>query len=636
MPLRLKTRFTLTTTLLVLAVAALMSAVYVARLVRQVVGLAGERAEFVTQQIFLHAQQALGDAADAGQGPGDNSPEAVREYVRRALEENSGLTSLIEASVGYSQSIYEVTISDHLGVALISSDATLPGRAVTRCTTFTELERAGFLQQMRVLYGPARVYELSLPFDLGGQPFGEIRVALSTALLRNEIDPVLRTAGWAVLAVVLGATLLAAVISHASLAPLARISAQLDSIARGESAPAAVRTPDELGRVSSKISELGQQLRGVQQIFSTLRENVEHVMAGLDEGLILFTAEGRAVLVSPAAEKFLGKKAEQLVDKTASEVFPPGHPLRKALRIGSGPLVAVAPVEALCNGAGKGTLRVHASVQVIQGSRGENAIGALVTLRDAESRAQLDSHLQVSERLAALGRVTAGVAHEVKNPLNSMRLWLENLKQGLPTGDGPHMQMNRQAVQILDSEIDRLDRVVKTFLDFSRPVELEMAEVEASHVLRSVAAVAQPQFDRAGVELQTILPGDTVVVRGDSRLLQQALLNLVLNALEAICGQAQCSLKGRVTLAAVRQGSQTVWTIADNGPGIPPEHRAKIFQLYFTTRPTGTGIGLATAFRIAQLHGGTLDFQTETGRGTTFLLELPRAESGVRIPVLTK
>ena len=627
MPLRLKTKLTLSTALLVLAVAVLISVLHIAGLARQTIAHAQERAEFVSQQVFFHAQNALNDAAAAGLGPESSEPEAIREYVRTALDQSPGLTSMIDASLGYSATIYEVTITDHNGVALVSSDASMPGRVPEKREPLALLADANFWQQMRLLYGPPRILERRLPFDLGGQPFGEIRISLNTVFLRREIDPTLRAAALYISAALLFFTVLAAITSHVSLAPIAKISDQLDRISKGEAVPAAVSTTDEFGQVSNKISQIGQQLRGAQEIFSALKENVNHMMAGLDDGLILFTAEGRAVMVSPAVQKFLGVAPEALMGKTAAQIFPGGHPLRNALHVGQGPWRSLGPTEVRLNGAG-GTgaaSRATVSVQAVPGAGGEASIGALVTLRDVESIERLGSQIQISERLAALTRVTAGVAHEVKNPLNSMSIWLENLKQNLPAGEASPVA--QQAVQILGSEIHRLDRVVKTFLDFSGAVELDLKELDANEILREVAALAKPQFVKAGVRLDVTGALEPLHVMADRALLQQAVLNLTLNALEAVGRVAARTEPGRVILACARHNSAVTIRVEDNGAGIAPDDRKKIFQLYFTTRPGGSGIGLAMAFRTVQLHNGSMDFDSEVGRGSTFRIELPLSDA---------
>jgi signal transduction histidine kinase len=257
---------------------------------------------------------------------------------------------------------------------------------------------------------------------------------------------------------------------------------------------------------------------------------------------------------------------------------------------------------------------VGVSVQGIQ-ENGEQ-MGALVTLRDLDSLESINTQLQVSERLAALGRITAGVAHEVKNPLNSMRLWLENLKESLPPDRDAGAQ---QAVQVLDKEIDRLDAVVKRFLDFTRPVELKLEATNLAELLKDVVNVAQPQMQKAGVELEELLGNGVPEVWADRDLLKQAVLNLVLNAVEAM------PAGGELRVELMRRGEMAEISVADTGRGIALENQQNIFQLFYTTRPGGSGIGLATTFRIVQLHNGSIDFQSETGRGTTFRIELPLA-----------
>ena len=612
MTLSLKNKFTLATASLVLVVVALISGLYVARLTHQVITQANERSQFVLQQVFIAAQNALRAAADSGAAPASSAPNDIRDYVQKTLGKDPGLSVLIESDMSYSATVYEITISDNAGTALFSSDASLPGNPVAVRPKLSKLVSAPFAEQLRILNGAPRVYEVSEPFNVNEHPFGEIHVAISSALLRDEVWPGLHSAVWVALAAVILSTLFTAFVSQVALAPLSRISAQLDRISAGEFDPEPVTKAGELGQVSNKITRIGQQLRDVREIFSTLRENMNQIMSGLEDGLLLFNVEGRAVLVSPSAEKFLDVGSETLLGRKMDEIFPSGHPLAEALRIGRADQTSdlqTEQVEVELPGA-RGVRRVGASVQPIQenGAR----MGLLVTLRDLESLEKIGSQLQVSERLAALGRVTAGVAHEVKNPLNSMRVWLEVLKANLP----PDAE-TQQASKMLDSEIDRLDRVVKTFLEFSRPVELEREEVSLPELLESVLAAAQPSITRAGVQLSKEIPTSFPPMELDRRLIEQAVLNLVLNASQSMAAG------GRLTVALRRLSDTAEISIADTGPGITPENRAKIFQLFFTTRKGGTGIGLANAFRFVQLHNGSIEFDTEVGRGTTFRIELP-------------
>jgi PAS domain S-box-containing protein len=612
MRLSLKTKFTLATSLLVLAVVTVVSSLYLGRLMRQTLRQANDTASFVAQQVYGACGDALKDAAERGESPASLKPADLRRYVRHAFDSSSTLNSLIESDVGISPTIYEITITDADGSVLVSSDASLRDLKVARRPPLSSLVRAGFFQQMRLLYGPPQTYEFSLPFQLGPEPFGDIRVGLSSALLRDQISPGLVSAGYWALGSVLLSTLLALLVSTIALAPIGRISAQLDRISAGQfDAEPVVERGDELGAVSTKIVGIGKQLRDVREIFSTLRENLDQVMGGLEDGLLLFNGQGRAVLVSPSTERFLGGRSDELRGRRVSDIFPPTHPLRAVLQIESDQIEPAEGKEVTLDG-GDGPQRIGVSVQVIR-ERGTR-MGTLVTLRDVESLERIGSQLQVSERLAALGRVTAGVAHEVKNPLNSMRLWLEVLKANMPVEPEP-----QQAVKMLDSEIDRLDRSVKTFLNFTRPVELNLEETDLRVLLEEIMDAARPSIAQASLELRADLPSDCPPVLVDRQLIHQAVLNLLLNASEFT------DPGGRITLSLRRSGEFAEIAVEDSGRGIPAADQKKIFQLFFTTRPGGSGIGLANTFRFVQLHNGGIEFESETGRGTTFRVKLPLA-----------
>jgi PAS domain S-box-containing protein len=617
MQLRLRTKLTLVMTSLVLLVAAVLSGVFAAQLLDQLLQATNTRADDLGKQVFLQAKHALVEAGQQGLRPASDAPEEIHDFVRHAFEVNDGLRTQLRAAKE-NPLIYEVSICDLNGMVLVSTDENLPGSFIPRRTALSQLVQRNFLHQVKVLAGPSKVFELDYPFNNANRPFGEVRVVLNVGLLLNEIAPSLWTSGTIALLAVVVSTLLAAIVSRATLAPLQDISAQLDRISAGQyDAPSPEvksfgGSGDELGLVSRKISQVGQQLRGVHEIFSTMRENMNSVMAGLEDGLLLFTRDSRAVMISPAAEKFLGEPAGQFLGRRVTEIFPPGHPLHEVLQIESDELTEVAAETEL--ETNEGPRRVSVSVQAIQ-EDGER-MGALVTLRDLDSLESINTQLQVSERLTALGRITAGVAHEVKNPLNSMRLWLENLKESLSAeSDG----VSRQAVQVLDKEIDRLDAVVKRFLDFTRPMDIRLEATQLADLLKEVLEFAQPQLQRANIQLAQLLPIDVPEVYVDRALLKQAVLNLVLNAAEAMPNG------GQMRLVLSRRGEMAEITVSDTGKGIEPENRQKIFQLFFTTRPGGSGIGLASTFRIVQLLNGSIDFTSEVGRGTTFRIELPLA-----------
>ena len=225
---------------------------------------------------------------------------------------------------------------------------------------------------------------------------------------------------------------------------------------------------------------------------------------------------------------------------------------------------------------------------------------------------------QLSKRIAALGRLTAGVAHEVKNPLNSMTIHLELLRQKLERG-APVPDV-RQHADIIGNEIRRLDAVVQGFLKFARPEDMRIERLSASAMLADVARTIRPEAEGGGVALEQATGDERLSIEADATMLRQALLNLAVNALQAMPKGGHLSLGCREG----RDGRVEIH-VRDSGVGIPPEHLARIFDLYFTTKQRGSGIGLSMVFRTVQLHNGDIDVESTPGVGTTFTIRLPKA-----------
>jgi signal transduction histidine kinase len=235
---------------------------------------------------------------------------------------------------------------------------------------------------------------------------------------------------------------------------------------------------------------------------------------------------------------------------------------------------------------------------------------------------RMASQLDVATRLSAISRLTGGVAHEIKNPLNAIGLRLELLRARL--GEPDHELSGE--IDILSKEVLRLDRVVKTFLDFSRPLDVHLQDLDLAVLACEVTEFVTPQARLANIVVNFSAPSETAgsnstsnstMIRGDSDLLKQAILNLVTNAIDAM------REGGRLQVQVDKSGDKLTLEISDTGPGIPLELRDKVFQLYFTTKTGGSGIGLAMTYRAVQLHNGTISFKSEAGSGTTFRLEFP-------------
>ena len=261
-------------------------------------------------------------------------------------------------------------------------------------------------------------------------------------------------------------------------------------------APASNAAPeqprDEYGVVNTKIEVLGQQMRDVKEVFSALQENLDQIMTTLQDGVMLFTREERAVLVSSSIERFLGRPRAELLGKTPAEIFAGHGQLGQAIAEAFAQHRATQQMEIASAGSGgSGAMaRVQLSLDFIE----ENGqpIGALVTLRDAESVHKIEDELELSRRLAAVGRLTSGVAHEVKNPINAIVVHLEVLRQKLKDPDPDA----KRHLDVIGSEIRRLDRVVQTLVDFTRPMELRLAETDLRRLLDHVITLSSPDAEK--------------------------------------------------------------------------------------------------------------------------------------------
>ncbi len=216
------------------------------------------------------------------------------------------------------------------------------------------------------------------------------------------------------------------------------------------------------------------------------------------------------------------------------------------------------------------------------------------------------------EKLASLGVLAAGVAHEIRNPLTAIKFRLYSLRKSLPGADN-------EDASVIASEISRLERIVKDFLQFARPSEPELVAVPPQRILKEVHDLLKPQLEKAAIELK-LEPSEAGWVRADTQQIKEVLINLIQNSAESI------GRKGAITLRVHDEADTAVLEVADTGKGIPAEVQNRLFDPFFTTKEGGTGLGLPIAARIVEKHGGELRYHTQLNRGTTFAIVLPHAD----------
>jgi PAS domain S-box-containing protein len=600
---------------LVTAVVVVMALLYLSDFTKATFSAASDRADLVADQFRIYLENHL-KLETAAHGIHPTSEQQWEDTWTEIVRRDPDITEMLKDTLAKADLALAILITDDHGNVLASSPLT-PANS----SSFGGAEDIHAIQQrwwavnLWDLIARRENYLSTRPvgFQGGKHVLFNITVVIRSVLLKHSVEPALKNLLLA-FALSLGvAIFLGAVLPNVILDPLQRVSQSIDLIRSGQfgaGAPPDRRESREFADVHSKLSLLDEQYRGAKQDASELRTNIEQLLQRLEEGVLLFDNTGRLLMAGEPAERMLGKTRDELAGRSAEELFPRSTILGGIIgsALGSGRSIEEQPVAIPRPGAAP--LRLVVSVQLLRNRSGQEDMGTLVTLRDIESRRQLEQQLDFSSRLAAISRLTGGVAHEIKNPLNAMALHLEVLRGKL---DG-----HQPEIEVIGREIKRLDTVVKTFLNFNRPVDLNYKPIDLNELVKQVLALVSVDANAKNVALKTVLQADTLWIHGDPDLLQQAILNVINNGLEAMTDG------GTLTTRTVSDSGQCQLTVSDAGPGIALEIQARVFQLYFTTKESGSGIGLATTFRVVQLHNGTIDFTSEPGKGTTFRLRFPR------------
>ncbi len=579
-------------------------------------------------QVGLHESQARGELLANAIFHRVRQLVATSPDPYSALRTDPGLLALLQSSI-YGESVTDAAISDPAGVIVADSDIARVGQHLPTRPDLAELIDASALDQLRVIYArDAGAHEVRQPMMLDDQAFGSIRIGVSTLLLRQELNAALRpaliTAG-----IALGvAVILAALLAQLFLRPIHVLRSGLTRLGQGEFGVTLDLPPgDEFGELGSFFNAVSQQLSEDRSLQAGPATPLQAAVENLEDAVALVNPAGGVLFANAAMQREIGAQAvgQSLASRLAAD-----HPYRRLVhatlesRRSQGPEQAHVPAEGV-----RGTdeaqgvdrlLITHA----ITGPDG-GLVGVLLISRNLTSFARMQSTLAYSRKLVSLGRLTAGIAHEVKNPLNAMMIHLGLLRTKVQrsTGQPDDVAGVLRHVGVIETEIRRLDEVVQGFLKFTRPDDLHLQPVPVASLVDDILPIVRPEADRRGIAVETACPVSTHAVNGDEAMLRQVLLNLAINACQAMPDGGTL----RITCADAPRGRVEI-RVSDTGVGISQEHLGKIFDLYFTTKEDGTGLGLSMVYRIVQMHDGEIDVESTPGRGTTFKVLLPRAAEG--------
>jgi PAS domain S-box-containing protein len=608
----IKARLRIAIVALVALVVFGMSALYLFAFTSTTFADASERADFIAKQVKNNLVDHL-QRETAARGLQPSSLEESRLAWTEIIRGDPKVTDMLKRAWGDETLVADILVTDEKGRVLAAAGPTKLGAKIERVHDFEELKVRNWIENLRDLMTRREDYSTTLPIGISGKNqqvvLFNITVLIKSVFLKNNVYPTLKALALAFGAALFVAIFLGSVLPSVMLDPLERVGRSIDMIRAGQfdTAILPLREASEFAAVHSKLSLLGEQYRGARQDALELRSNVEQLLQKLEEAVLFFDNTGRLMMAGEAAERMLGKSHDQMIGTGLDELFPPSTVLGGVIGNAVKTRQSVHSQPVTISRDGSSNVRLLVSVEVLRKGLGDQ-MGTLVKLRDVDSRRQLERQLDVSSRLAAISRLTGGVAHEIKNPLNAMALHLEVLRSRLDT--------EQPEVEVIAREIKRLDNVVKTFLNFNRPIELQARPLDLDEVVQQVLALVSVDAEAKNIHIETELT-DKLWLNGDPDLLKQAILNVVNNGLEAM------SEGGKLVIRTEWIADECQIRVTDAGSGIAPEIQEKIFNLYFTTKQQGSGIGLATTFRVVQLHSGTIDFVSEPGRGTTFRLRFP-------------
>lgn len=492
----------------------------------------------------------------------------------------------LDAIITYApSSLYQ----NNVGVTIAADH---PGREVMR--TNTPLVYSG--RQVR-----GDILNSMLPIERNGEVLGYIWA--------NELTEDIRRQAWKMdvrIIIVLTAGLLISLLLIVLFSR--RLSANIDIITDGLSTLAQniptrlPQLPGEMGQISQSVNNLAQALRETRTLNDLIIENAA-------DGVIAIDRQGDVTTMNPAAEVITGYQRHELVGQPYSMLFDNTQfysPVLDTLEHGTEHVA----LEISFPGRDR-TIEISVTTSRIHNTHGE-MIGALVIFSDLTARKETQRRMTQAERLATLGELMAGVAHEVRNPLTAIRGYVQILRQ--QTTD----QIHQEYLSVVLKEIDSINKVIQQLLDFSRPRHSQWQQVSLNALVEETLVLVQTAGVQARVDFISELDNELSPISADRELLKQVLLNILINAVQAI------SARGKIRIRTWQYSdSQQAISIEDNGCGIDLSLQKKIFDPFFTTKASGTGLGLALSQRIINAHQGDIRVTSLPGYGATFTLILP-------------
>ena len=555
-------------------------------------------------------------------------------YNFTALEQN------VARVAGEADVVYAIILDAEGKVATHSRHPELAGVALRAPVDEVAAKTDIFLIQETVLGDTGEsIYDFVVPVMIDRQRWGTVRIGLSKRWMEAAISQTRWDLGAVTLVTLVLGGVVAALVAARIARPVRELAEGAAAISRGELNQQIVPSrSDEIGQLAIAFnhmaSQLFQQRTALEAAHADLRRHFEEladlksytdsILESLTSGIITLDLDGRVVTMNPAAELLTGLFAAEATGRYCTEIFSHSPEVVEILMETLASRTVVASTFLMLRRRNGTSLAIELSTAPL-GEAGGKDLGAVGVFKDVTVVHELEAQLRRSDRLAALGTLAAGLAHEIKNPLTSLRTFTRLVSRRF------NDERFRQTFErVVPRELERINRIVERLLELARPRRLSLKPVQLPALLERVVELYANQIETKQIMVLREYARDLPTVQGDGEHLYQAFLNLVTNALEAMGTGGRLTLRAgwsedRDWLSSSRRAPKrsVKVEIEDTGTGIPPAEADKIFNPFFTTKEGGTGLGLALAHKIIEDHDGSVTFRSSPGAGTTFRLLLP-------------
>lgn len=548
----------------------------------------------------------------------------VYEQVRLGLERGKGdavtilqhddaLRELLGSMQAFGPAVVIARITDADGKILVAGGDGSEGQLEPHLPSIEELVQKASRWWPFALLAAASgndLYATARPFDVDGKPFGIIYIGVTLSLLTDRLERLGLAFGLIVIADVILTLLATASLRRLLFQEMWPFPAVSWNARVTESLPSPAQQ-DELSGLAERFNRLSREVHSEHNQWETGRSNVFEIVRSIHDGVVLVDSGGSLLFANREARVVLGlDKTPGVEGRPLGVLLRRNHPLLAMAEaaLESGSEAQDVPMNLSANGDGDGASML---ISFFRLGAARKPIGLLILLRDMNAVQELESVVDHSTRLARLGGLISGVAHQLRSPLHGMNLRLELLREDALRGNDIEKHINR-----LRSEVERLDQSVEALLRFMRPQELKLSRFLVNDLLAEIANRIKRERICFAFQFSAEHP-----VEADREMLSEAFSNLIQNAMQAM------PEGGGITISTAEKDGMVEVEISDHGVGIAPENLELVLNLYFTTKKGGSGLGLPLALRAIELNRGVLKIDSRVGEGTTCRIRLPLASN---------